>query len=592
MKKEFYQQQQQIATATKKMQLSKSHKFTTIRTALFIGLVFAFATGYDGHVAGTISGLMLLIAFIYAIRQHNHLKYQLELTISRLAVINSYLARFTNDWHNLKAAGSEFRHAKRPQEIDLHILGKASLYQYLCLAQTKLGRQKLAASLAVFPAKKQTIRNRQEAVAELINQPSLCLDFLALNNMLPENHDTKPLIATITNMQQYSPGSWENRARFFLPLLTLLSLLLWLADLTSISVPAFLFSLQLLLAVIFFNRHQQLLAPLKDFNRELNLYAALFAKFTDTDFKSARLRAMQQKLLSSPNANVSLTKLNQLADKVRMRNNIFFFVLANTLLLWDFHCTINFLRWCQPASKSVAKWLDLWAEFEVILSLAIVGQTRNTWTMPKILNGTPAVKANALSSLLINEKLSVANDSALTAETRIITGSNMSGKTTYMRTIASSAVLAYAGAPVCAKAFALTPLFIFTSIQVNDDLAHGISTFYAELLRLKQIVKFSHRRLPMLICIDEIFKGTNSADRIVGAKEAIKHLTQPWCITIVTTHDFELCDLKAAGNVPITNFHFEEYYQADKIHFDFKLKPGRCHTTNAKYLLHMAGILD
>ena len=132
MKKEFYQQQQQIATATKKMQLSKSHKFTTIRTALFIGLVFAFAAGYDGHVAGTISGLLLLIAFIYAIRQHNRLKYQLELTISRMAVINSYLARFTNDWHNLKAAGSELRHAKRPQEIDLHILGKASLYQYLC----------------------------------------------------------------------------------------------------------------------------------------------------------------------------------------------------------------------------------------------------------------------------------------------------------------------------------------------------------------------------------------------------------------------------------------------------------------------------
>ena len=166
----------------------------------------------------------------------------------------------------------------------------------------------------------------------------------------------------------------------------------------------------------------------------------------------------------------------------------------------------------------------------------------------------------------------------------------MSGKTTYMRTLGSNAVLAYAGAPVCAQSFALTPMAVYTSIQISDDLAGGISTFYAELLRIKKMMTYSKRGRPMLILIDEIFRGTNSADRIVGAREAIRRLTLPHAITIVTTHDFELCDLGSEG-VPVENAHFEEHYEGDKILFDFKIREGRCRTTNAQYLLRMAGIM-
>lgn len=197
-----------------------------------------------------------------------------------------------------------------------------------------------------------------------------------------------------------------------------------------------------------------------------------------------------------------------------------------------------------------------------------------------------------MTPLLIEEAKAVPNDALFAAGTCIITGSNMSGKTTYMRTLATSAILAYAGAPVCAEHFALTPMAVYTSIHVSDDLSRGISTFYAEILRIRQMVEASQEERPLLLCIDEIFKGTNSADRITGAAEAIKRLTRPSCITLVTTHDFELCDLQSPNDLPIKNFHFEESYPDDKIHFDFKIRPGRCHTTNARYLLKMAGILS
>ena len=152
-------------------------------------------------------------------------------------------------------------------------------------------------------------------------------------------------------------------------------------------------------------------------------------------------------------------------------------------------------------------------------------------------------------------------------------------------------MLAYAGAAVPAESFELSLLDIYTSIQVSDDLSKGISTFYAELLRVRQMVEAAEKGKPMLCCIDEIFKGTNSADRIVGAKAAISCLARPHILALITTHDFELCDLRTPQGEGLRNFHFEEHYENDKIEFDFKLKEGRCTTTNAQYLLKMAGIM-
>ena len=221
------------------------------------------------------------------------------------------------------------------------------------------------------------------------------------------------------------------------------------------------------------------------------------------------------------------------------------------------------------------------------MSFASIGQTRTNYCFPKLLDrDTPRIKARNLASLLIADKKAVANDADLRAGTTIITGANMSGKTTWIRTLASAVLLAYAGAPVCAESFSVSKMAIFTSIRVNDDISQGMSTFYAELLRIKSMIEFSEKKLPMLICIDEIFKGTNEDDRIMGAKEAIKRLTNGLSITLVTTHDFDLCSMEK-----ISNAHFQEYYEGDKIKFDFKVREGRCTTTNAKYLLKMAGIL-
>ncbi|MGL4383649.1 MAG: MutS-related protein, partial [Bacilli bacterium] len=176
-------------------------------------------------------------------------------------------------------------------------------------------------------------------------------------------------------------------------------------------------------------------------------------------------------------------------------------------------------------------------------------------------------------------------------QTTIITGSNMAGKTTFIRGVGINILLAYAGARVCASSFEVSSLKIFTSIRVADDLSQGISTFYAEIYRIKQMVQYASLNKAMLCLIDEIFKGTNTNDRIYGAHQALEKLSKPWSSIILTTHDNELCHKKLTSRT-IDNKHFSEYYLDDELLFDYQIKEGPCTTSNAIHILKMAQIIS
>ena len=589
MKQDFYtnlQKEKQHQLAADERQTSR---YMLYRTLCFFALVFACAAAYDGLKAAGIAAFLLLFLFGGLIRQHNRLKKQLRLTQNTLAVTGEYLSRFNSKWQSLADKGEDFLSRNRPQDIDLHIFGKASLYQYLCCCRTALGRHKLARALSVVPPDTKAVRQRQKAAAELIERQRLCVELLALSRGLPAGHDTTALIQEITADRQHHISHTLQKTAWLLPLLTLSSLGLAAADWVDFFLPGMLVLLQFALAIFFHRQNQVILAPLTAIHQELHAYQTLFIRLGETNFTSQSLQKIATAL--AQDAAPALQQLARLTDHVNLCRNLFFFVLGNALLLWDCHCAARFNRWQDNAAQNLAGWLDMWAEIELFISLAMPGHTRERYTFPQFLDASPQITATGLTSLLLPADKAVPNDTAMQAETRIITGSNMSGKTTYMRTLASSLVLAYAGAPVCAQFFACTPMHIFTSIQVHDDQSQGISTFYAELLRIKQMVDFSKKKQPMFIAIDEIFKGTNSADRIIGAREAISRLTRPYAITLVSTHDFELCDLSSPNEIPVTNYHFAEYYEDNKIKFDYKIKNGRCQTTNAQYLLKMAGIL-
>ena len=592
MNRQFYDNEREIDLAEQKNIHKRGKQIVIARTIIFIITIFCLAAGYDGFPYCYESALVFFLIFLRLVRYHEQLHRRKEFLKSRLAVQNSYISRAGGTWRKRSNDGSIYLKNERPQDVDLYVFGPGSIFQYICAARTKRGRDRLAESLSPMPPTNfKEVRSRQKGVAELLTRPRLSLDLEAYGRLLPNDHDTTKLIELIEEpLQKISP---IYHLRFFtFPLFSFILILAYYGIIENIFLISAIPVCSLFISLVFLRITSEILSPLQIISNELRLYKEIFNRIEETDFNSKCLSKIRDALTDEISASEELQRLSILVDVVDTRRNPVFFILGNALFLLDFHCIIQFFTLSRNAAKHLRNWIDAWSEMEVLLSLASIGQTRTTFCFPQLIdNGTPYIKAEKLSSLLLADKKATSNNVELTAGTTIITGSNMSGKTTWIRTLASTVLLAYAGAPVCAEKFTVSKLSVFTSIRVTDDISQGLSTFYAELLRIKSMIEFSEKKLPMLICIDEIFKGTNSTDRIVGAKEAIRRLTNDWSITLVTTHDFELCDLTSKNNTPVTNAHFEEYYVDDEIKFDFKLREGRCHTTNAKYLLKMAGII-
>jgi DNA mismatch repair ATPase MutS len=287
-------------------------------------------------------------------------------------------------------------------------------------------------------------------------------------------------------------------------------------------------------------------------------------------------------------------KLGAICQAYNIVYNPLIHQVLSGILLWDYQLAHSVSKWKKSYGKQIKAAFDGIYEMEFLLSLSVLPKIRNT--VPADINqrsdDAPHVEAAGVYHPLISAEKVVSNDAGLTAGVTIITGSNMSGKTTFLRTVAINLALAYIGAPVCADSFSAGYMRLFTSMRVMDDVANGISTFYAEILRIKTMVEFKekHPDEPMLCMIDEIFKGTNSADRIVGAREAVMCLAGAKSMVVVSTHDFELCSIEDREHNPAVNYHFEEYYEDDKLMFDYRIRNGRCTTTNAQAILRMAGI--
>lgn len=587
MNRAFYDNEREIDLTEQRELHRREKKVIWARSAVFIAIILALVFGADiSQDSGYLAAIILFMIFVRLVSYHNDLKSRQKFLTSRLNVLNSYIVRARGTWRNRSNDGSVYLKTDRPQDTDLYIFGPGSIFQYICAARTKRGRDRLAEALSPNPPSFSKVRIRQRGVAELLQRPRLSLDLEAYARLMPNNHDTTALINSV---EKNLPTSEKIFYLRFLPLpLFILTSFLAVKGILSPVVASSIPIISLAFAFAMLSRTSEILKPLQTFSKELKLYQAIFERLESTDFNSSCMRTIKTALTDGVSAAQKLKMLTLLTRVVNARKNPVFYLLGNAFFLADFFCAAAFLSWRTTAARHLSKWLDAWSEVEVLISLASIGQTRTTYCFPTLLEGAePRLSAKNLSSLLIANKKAVANDVDLQPSTTIITGANMSGKTTWIRTIAGAVILAYAGAPVCAESFSVSKFAVFTSIRVNDDISQGVSTFYAELLRIKIMIEYSKKNLPMLVCIDEIFKGTNEADRIMGAREAIKRLTNERSITLVTTHDFELCEMPN-----VLNSHFEEYYEGDEIKFDFKLREGRCTTTNAKYLLKMAGILD
>lgn len=569
----------------------KSSTYSTIRLICLVAFCFGIFYGYyKEHLFYVLTGFALLI-FLYVVKLHTALKHKVEELTAYIEVNEDIIKRKGSEWKHFPQQGSQYLDEHTTQEYDLDIFGKASLYQYICVAKTPLGKDRLASLLSCRIQKREDIIRRQEAVKECMQNTQFTLHITKLLKLF-EKHAKKKRKKSLDDFFTYMEEDEKGyphvlRAIFILlPAGTLISLFLTMFFNVTYAYVLIFATLSLAITFLSFLHSSGKLVRVDDSAEMMKDYACLLDALQKEAFSCEYLTGLKQQI---KDADKGIQTLNQILSFVRLRSNGIMGIIFNAFVLMDFQCVTALITWKSRYGKHVRLWLNTIADLEAILSLAQIGLVKDVCVFPDVEEGRPHVAMQNVQHPLLMESSAIANSFQSFEGSVIITGSNMSGKTTFLRTIGVNMVLLHAGACVCATAFQATSMNFYTSMRVHDDVSEGISTFYAEILRIKEMMQKSDAKEPMLVLIDEIFKGTNSADRILCAKQAIVRLHLPWVLTMVSTHDFELCDLEFDKAIQAVNYHFSEYYEGDKICFDYTLKDGRCTTTNARQLMKLAG---
>lgn len=572
-----------------------SGSYSRLRLVTFaVGTILTIlAFIYWGNIYGFI--VMALSVFIFAFFVVKHQKIiDSAARYKNLVEINKRcISRMDGSWTDFEDKGLDFADDEHIYAGDLDIFGHASLFQWINTARTYFGRIKLK-ELLISPSKEAVqIKKRQNAVIELSGKIDFCQNLQCEGMVTPEaSENPEELIAYSESNKKLFYGKYTLQLFYVLPELTVIFLILCRIDSSvSIYIPITLLVVQAVISIIFYGRVSNVLRPINKYKNRIDVYRKMIEMIEKEEFGDEYLNELKSRLfLGKASASKQIKGLEKIVDAVDAGSGTIVAVILNLLLFWNIHCAFALEKWKRKSGRSIKSWLETIGEFEALASLALVTQMNPEWAFAEFSKSKVSLKAEKMGHPLINEDKRVCNSINMDNKICIVTGSNMSGKTTLLRTVGINLVLAYAGTAVCAKEFTCSVMDIWTSMRIADDLSGGISTFYAELLRIKRIIDHSRKRIPMIFLIDEVFRGTNSVDRVTGAKNVVLNLDRNWIIGMISTHDFELCKLEQKEGSRIANYHFTETYENNKIKFDYILRPGRSKTTNARYLMKMVGI--
>jgi hypothetical protein len=487
--------------------------------------------------------------------------------------------------------GLSFLPASHDYANDLDIFGRASLYQYINRAKAEQG-QKLVASWLLHPAATATILQRQAAAKELSQD-------LPWRQQLQAYGKSQPItIATQQKMQQwlsqpiqYLHAKFWKAVRIIYPVITIGSLLFYLADIVNSSLFTLLFIVYLLVSLYVTKRMTPYYDLLNKIVQEVLTLSNSVAWIEKKIFSSEGLQQLQT-AFDNRKASAAILQLKNILDRFDYRLNPIVFVPLNAFLLWDLQQVFQLEEWKEKHRAHVTNWFAAVAETEALCTLAHIHYNHPNWTFPVFDTNHGTLEGNALGHPLISQEKRVTSSFRTKgmAQLALVTGSNMAGKSTFLRTIGINTVMGMMGAPVCAKSFQISPMRIISTMRISDNLEENTSTFYAELKKLKHIIEAVNNKEKVFLLLDEILRGTNSLDRHTGSKAFIKQLIEQEATGILATHDLELAKLAAQYPSHIHNYHFDVQVANDELYFDYLLKEGVCKSLNASILMKKIGI--
>jgi Ca2+/Na+ antiporter len=477
---------------------------------------------------------------------------------------------------------------------DLDMFGQASIFQWLSRCHAEQSK-KLLAEYLKNPLTPPAIKEKQSAVKELAGKQEACqqLQSMALLNPLSIKTEERLKQWMIMPARGFDKNYWK-WIRNIYPLITLGILTAYLMD--YISTGIFLFCIIGFFAISSFisSKIQKVYDLLSLIQMEMDSLYHQLRLIEKENFKSSFLQSLQNRLKPPgyDSASAAIRDFHGILKRFDMRLNMLVFFFLNAFLLWDLRQILSLNDWKNKNRTYLHEWFGVIAEIEVAISMASLVHNEPGWCFPETDSAYFHLQAEAIGHPLIPVATRVTNDFSMegTGKIAVITGSNMAGKSTFLRSLGTNIVLALMGAPVCAERMKLSDMELISSMRVSDNLAENTSTFYAELKKLQYIIESVNRKEPVFILLDEVLRGTNSTDRHKGSRALIRQLLQGKAVAIMATHDTDLAHSESAADPSVTNYYFEGKIINDELYFDYKIKKGICESLNATTLMKKIGI--
>ena len=587
--RDFYQKRKELFTARLKLISKKINIISNLRLAvalIFLALVYF---GLRNHALFYFLP-PFLIAFIVLVRKHGGL-FEQKVHLQNLSTVQKHELHTLDGDFSHNSSGSEFINIHHPYTHDLDIFGEGSLFQYISRCNTRGGKNLLAKRLSSKPQTTGDILSWQQAISELAGKTDFRHELHALSMQTDEQPDDERQLNQWLNEPAFIYG--KPFYRFVLnvfPVVTmgLIILAIFLDGITPYAVLAA--GLQWVFLGFHLKRVNAFHQYISHKKNLLQNYGGMLYLIRKEEHHSPLMRRLGEE---AGEADRRVKKLASLVSAFDARLNSMTNLFVNSLLLYDLQFVYRLEKWKYENAADLSRWLDIVREAEVLCSLGGFSFNHTLFSFPEI-NTDRELSATALGHPLIEEKERVVNDVHLSRDhsIMIITGANMAGKSTFLRSLGANVVLALAGAPVCAKSFRCPLIEIRSGMRTADSLKENQSYFYAELDRLKSIMDELRAGTPLLILLDEILKGTNSTDKQAGSVALVKQLVDHPCMVLIATHDLALGELENEYPGRVGNYSFEANIEHDQLFFDYKLKRGIAQKMNATFLMRKMGIIQ
>lgn len=569
---------------------AKVKLFAWYRFVAFLGIFLPLII--LGWVIATLYCMLpFVVLFFYLVKRNLRLEKIKQTLVVKKKLLEDELKALDHSFLHFEN-GEKFLNVEHSFAYDLDLFGEGSLFQFLNRTSTVEGRQLLAAWLQKPLMEKDKIEQRQEAIKELAEMPLWRLDFLTEGNLFHESAEQYNEIRTWSEMKLELKHA--NLVKWLIRIVPAITLLAAIPALTGTSM-LYLVVMVIVQFILLFAWSKRVNYYYGFFGRKSDLlakYMQLLKLIEKKEFHSTHLCELQ-KIVTQPSAGKIFGELKSLVQEFEYRQNILVGVVLNGFFTWDIRYVYKLWKWHELNRGRLAEWLEIIAQMDAFVSLANYANNHCDFVFPEIMGEDFLFSATELGHPLLKKEKRINNAIEIQGWSKImiVTGANMAGKSTFLRTVGTNILLAEIGAPVCAQTMKIRPIDLYTNMRTTDSLLKDESYFFAELKRIKAVLDRLAAGEHIFVILDEMLKGTNSIDKLNGSKELIRKLAQYQCSAMIATHDLKLSEMEKELPQQVFNKCFEIRIENNELIFDYKLSDGVTQTMNATFLMKKMGII-